>query len=264
MARALFVLRNNSASSRANRAPRDRLGRFARENRGHKSKHRGSRASHRKGHRGARRRHSVRHNGIAFRKNGIGLMKNPIGLRANPIGLRANGKGFVGMGLAAIVPVIAGAGALGIIHLGLMAVDWAANQLASYSPAAADAADTVLGYVEPVGYTAGAFAAASLAAVLASVRILPPKWAALFGSIAVIGGAAVDAFRYITTDASPVVAIAPAGATVSGWGDGGAWALGNAGAVHQITQQHDASSTEPPSMSSPTRSSMGAWMTAQR
>lgn len=272
MSRALFVLRNNGGGRRHRRhnitsagrrklsrlarsRPRARSGRFMR------MKNRGSSPRHNR-HHGRRhgRARSVRFNGIGLRTNGIGLRTNGIGLRTNGMA-----KGLLGWGLAVVVPIIAGAGTLGLVHLGLMGVDWAAVQLpASVQPYA----DKVLGWVEPVGYTAGAMAAASLVGLLSWVKILPPKWAALFGSVAVIGGAAVDAFRFITAEASPVnkvVAVqTPDGQLhgVAGMGDGGAWALGNGATIQQIGQNHAGAA---PAFSSPTHSRMAsARMMAQR
>ena len=276
MSRALFVLRNNSGGGRRHRrhnitsAGRRKLSRLARSRpRSRSGRFMASRSARHNRHHGRRhgRARSVRFNGIGLRSNGIGLRSNGIGLRSNGIGLRSNGmaKGLLGWGLAVVVPIIAGAGTLGLVHLGLMAVDWAAVQL----PVSAQPyADKVLGWVEPVGYTAGAMAAASIVGLLSWVKILPPKWAALFGSVAVIGGAAVDAFRFITSEPAPVdkiVAVQNADESVSGisaMGDGGAWALGNTASIHQIGQNTAGPS---PAYTSPTHSRMAsARMMAQR
>lgn len=277
MSRALFVLKNaghhgrrHRRSNRMSSAGRRKLSRLAKARPRHRSgrfmktsRNRGARHNRHAGRRHGRAR-SVRFNGIGLRSNGIGLRSNGIGLRSNTANMA---KGLLGWGLAVVVPIIAGAGTLGLVHLGLMAVDWTAVQLpASIQPYA----DKVLGWVEPVGYTAGAMAAASLVGLLSWIRILPPKWAALFGSVAVIGGAAVDAFRFITSEPAAVPKIVavqtPDGAMhgISAMGDGGAWALGNGAGIHQISQTHQATSA---AFASPTqnRSRMAsARMMAQR
>lgn len=235
---ALFVLRNgkkgrgrrkSAARVRAGRRSargraRNRLGQFVRANRKHHRKHsrrrhsrkngigfrsngimvlrngRKGRKHHRK-HRGHGRRRS-RKNGIGMRSNGIMVLRNGIGLRSNGISLRSNGVMPSLIGLA--IPMIAGAGALAVVHLGL-----------EYGLSALPIPDDVMAYIEPVGYTAGGLAAAMSAGLLAKLRVIPPAWAAAFGGAALVGGAAVDAFRYLTSEDSP-------------FGDGGMWSLGDA------------------------------------
>lgn len=226
MARAVFVVRSNSRRGRSVMVRRNKSKGYP------KRVHFGTKAGHevsfraKRAHRPfkervaraaraklRRRKNGVvvlRSNGIAARANGrrhrFGKRRNGIAVRQNGIGINRNGRfgrrrnGIIGGITALALPVAAGALSLGVVHFALGYADMIPGD--------------PLSYVEPAAYTIGGLGASLLVGLLP----IPMAYKALFGSAAVVGGAAVDAFRYLS---------APAAIPAAGWGDGGMWALGS-------------------------------------
>jgi hypothetical protein len=203
-------------------------------------------------------RNRRRHNGIGVRMNGIGVRMNPrrgakgrftrsnrrkngIGVRMNPRrgakgrfvrgnrrrnstyvlrNRRRKNQGGLSLGFLTpitnllkkipfvghlIIPALGGALVVGGVHMVL-------KYAVPYLPA------MVVPYITPIGYTIGGVVV-GLALMLVPSSILSPATKASIASIAVVGGGAVDAIRYLSGTES----------TMGGHqlGDGGLWQLGN-------------------------------------
>jgi hypothetical protein len=177
---------------------------------------------------GKRRVKGFRRNGVAFRSNGVAFRTNGRkGRHGTP--RRRNGKGKVGLALFApvtklvrkipfvgpmIAPILVPA-ALGA--LGLVGVHFALRAAAQYVPPQVGA------YVFPIGYTLGG---ALFGAALQFVPMLDAKTKRELAGAMIVGGAAVDAFRYFGSADLPAI------------GDGGLYAVGAIGAMGADGDSH--------------------------
>jgi len=187
------------------------------------------RANRRRGARRTNRRHGRRRkNGIALRQNGLvvranrgrgrrrsnrrGRRKNGIATRLNPgFGMITNlvkKVPLIGTTIAPyIAPALVGGVAITAVHFALA---YGLPLIQAYAPAVIT--DTILPYVAPIGYTVGGVLVGAAIAKL-PIPMMSANTRKMIAVAAVVGGAAVDAMRYLTSDSTPM----------AGLGDGGMW-----------------------------------------